>query len=147
MELNGKSIDESNPWSRLFFGADPNAESNPSDFSLAKGGLADGGFVVPADVVSHLGNGSTDAGLKHLHRSMGAKPIRGAGDGMSDSIKTSIDGKQPARIADGEAYIPPHAVQQRGGAKNLYNMMNKVRKDRTGSTKQGKQINPNKYMP
>lgn len=114
---------------------------------FAEGGLADGGFVVPADVVSHLGNGSTDAGLKHLHKSMGAKPIRGAGDGMSDSIKTTIDGKQPARIADGEAYIPPEAVQQRGGAKNLYNMMNKVRKDRTGTTKQGKQINPSKYMP
>ena len=114
---------------------------------FAEGGLADGGFVVPADVVSHLGNGSTDAGLKHLHKSMGAKPIRGAGDGMSDSIKTTIDGKQPARIADGEAYIPPHAVKQRGGAKNLYNMMNKVRKDRTGTTKQGKQINPSKYTP
>lgn len=114
---------------------------------FAEGGLADGGFVVPADVVSHLGNGSTDAGLKHLHKSMGAKPIRGAGDGMSDSIKTTIDGKQPARVADGEAYIPPHVVKQRGGAKNLYNMMNKVRKDRTGTTKQGKQINPSKYMP
>jgi hypothetical protein len=114
---------------------------------FAKGGLADGGFVVPADVVSHLGNGSTDAGLKHLHRSMGAKAIRGAGDGMSDSIKTTIEGRQPARIADGEAYIPPEVVKQRGGAKNLYNMMNKVRKSRTGTTKQGKQINPNKYTP
>ena len=114
---------------------------------FAKGGLADGGFVVPADVVSHLGNGSTDAGLKHLHRSMGAKPIRGAGDGMSDSIKTTIEGRQPARIADGEAYIPPEVVKQRGGAKNLFNMMNKVRKSRTGTTKQGKQINPNKFMP
>ena len=119
----------------------------PQPQGFAQGGLADGGFVVPADVVSHLGNGSTDAGLKHLHKSMGAKPIRGAGDGMSDSIKTTIDGKQPARIADGEAYIPPEAVQQRGGAKNLYNMMNKVRKSRTGSTKQGKQINPSKFMP
>jgi hypothetical protein len=125
----------------------PQNAFTPQPQGFAQGGLADGGFVVPADVVSHLGNGSTDAGLKHLHKSMGAKPIRGAGDGMSDSIKTTIDGKQPARIADGEAYIPPHAVQQRGGAKNLYNMMNKVRKDRTGSTKQGKQINPNKYMP
>lgn len=125
----------------------PQNAFTPQPQGFAQGGLADGGFVVPADVVSHLGNGSTDAGLKHLHKSMGAKPIRGVGDGMSDSIKTTIDGKQPARIADGEAYIPPHAVQQRGGAKNLYNMMAKVRKDRTGSTKQGKQINPNKYMP
>ena len=32
--------------------------------------LADGEFVVPADVVSHLGNGSTEAGAKHLHKMM-----------------------------------------------------------------------------
>ena len=32
--------------------------------------LADGEFVVPADVVSHLGNGSTDAGAKRLHEMM-----------------------------------------------------------------------------
>ena len=32
--------------------------------------LADGEFVVPADVVSHLGNGSTEAGAKHLHSMM-----------------------------------------------------------------------------
>jgi hypothetical protein len=32
--------------------------------------LADGEFVVPADVVSHLGNGSTDAGAKKLYSMM-----------------------------------------------------------------------------
>jgi hypothetical protein len=32
--------------------------------------LADGEFVVPADVVSHLGNGSTDAGAKRLYTMM-----------------------------------------------------------------------------
>lgn len=32
--------------------------------------LADGEFVIPADVVSHLGNGSTEAGAKHLHKMM-----------------------------------------------------------------------------
>jgi hypothetical protein len=32
--------------------------------------LADGEFVVPADVVSHLGNGSTDAGAKKLYGMM-----------------------------------------------------------------------------
>jgi hypothetical protein len=50
--------------------------------------------VVPADVVSGLGNGSTDA-----------------------------------------------------GAKQLYKMLDKVRSARTGTKKQGKQINPNKYTP
>ena len=32
--------------------------------------LADGEFVIPADVVSHLGNGSTDAGADQLHAMM-----------------------------------------------------------------------------
>ena len=51
-------------------------------------------FVVHADVVSHLGNGSTDA-----------------------------------------------------GAKRLYSMMDKIRMARTGTKKQGRQINPEKFMP
>jgi hypothetical protein len=49
--------------------------------------------VIPADVVSHLGNGNSDA-----------------------------------------------------GAEQLYKMMDRVRKDRTGTTKQGKKINPGKYL-
>jgi len=32
-----------------------------------KAALGDGEFVVPADVVSHLGNGSTDAGARKLY--------------------------------------------------------------------------------
>ena len=126
------------------------AQFNPINPQPAKkaagGGLKDGGFVVPADVVSHLGNGSTDAGLVALQKRHGAQPIRGAGDGMSDSIKTTINGKQPARIANGEAYIPPEQVKRSGGAKKFYAMMDKVRKERTGTKKQGKQINPNRFM-
>ena len=43
--------------------------------------LADGEFVVPADVVSHLGNGSTDAGAKKLY-------------GMMDRIRKARTGKK-----------------------------------------------------
>ena len=32
--------------------------------------LADGEFVIPADVVSHLGNGSSKAGAKQLYSMM-----------------------------------------------------------------------------
>jgi hypothetical protein len=32
--------------------------------------LSDGEFVIPADVVSHLGNGSSDAGAKRLYEMM-----------------------------------------------------------------------------
>jgi hypothetical protein len=113
---------------------------------LGKGGLKDGAFVVPADVVSHLGNGSNDAGQKLLARGLGARPIKGKGDGMSDSIRTSIEGKQPALVADGEAYIPPEVVKK-VGVKRLYNMMSKIRKARTGTHKQAPEVDAKEFMP
>ena len=79
--------------------------------------------------------------------------LRGPGDGMSDNIPAMIGRKQPARLADGEFVIPADVVSHLGngsteaGAKRLHEMMTKVRKDRTGNPKQGKQINPRKYMP
>jgi hypothetical protein len=33
------------------------------------------------------------------------------------------------------------------GAKQLYGMMDRVRKARTGRTEQGKEINPKQFMP
>lgn len=122
--------------------------------AMAKGGaLQSGGFVIPADVVSHFGNGSSDAGLKLLAAKLGATPIRGKGDGMSDSIPTTIDGAQKALVAHEEAYLSPDKVARVGGgdatkgAQKLRDMMARIRKARTGSTEQGKQINPGKFMP
>jgi hypothetical protein len=113
---------------------------------LGRGGLRDGAFIVPADVVAHLGNGSNDAGQKILARGLGSRPIKGKGDGMSDSIATSIEGKQPARVADGEAYIPPEVVKK-VGSKRLYAMMDKIRQARTGTKKQAPEVNPRQFMP
>jgi hypothetical protein len=110
------------------------------------GGLQDGGFVVPADVVAHLGNGSTDAGLRLLAKTLKAKPIKGSGDGMSDSIPTTIGGKQPARVADGEAYISPE-VTKKVGSERLYAMMDRIRKAKTGKKKQAPEINTRNYVP
>jgi hypothetical protein len=79
--------------------------------------------------------------------------LDGKGDGMSDSIPATIEGKQPARLADGEFVIPADVVSHIGngsskaGSKRLYAMLDKVRHARTGNKKQGKQINPAKYMP
>jgi hypothetical protein len=116
--------------------------------AMARGGaLESGGFVIPADVVSHLGNGSSEAGLRLLAQRYGAAPIKGKGDGMSDSIKTTIDGRQPARVANEEARLTKSQVQAAGGAQKLYAMMAKIRQARTGSKEQGKQINPGKFMP
>lgn len=120
----------------------------PAPVQAAKGGLLEsGGFVIPADVVSHLGNGSSEAGLKLLHKRFGAAPIKGHGDGMSDSIKTTIDGHQPARVANEEARLTKAQVDAAGGAKKLYAMMDKIRQARTGSKEQGKQIDPHKFLP
>jgi len=79
--------------------------------------------------------------------------LNGQGDGMSDSIPATIEGKQPARLADGEFVVPADVVSHLGngsskaGSKRLYAMMQKVRKARTGNPRQGKQINPARYMP
>jgi hypothetical protein len=79
--------------------------------------------------------------------------LDGPGDGMSDSIPATIEGKQPARLADGEFIVPADVVSHLGngstkaGAERLYGMLDKVRKARTGTTQQGKQINPKKYLP
>jgi len=56
--------------------------------------LADGEFVVPADVVSHLGNGSTDAGAKHLYK-------------MMDKVRHARTGrKTQAKQIKAEKYLP-----------------------------------------
>lgn len=126
---------------------------NPDVKTMAAGGLAAGGFVVPADVVAHLGNGSSSSGLALLAEKLNAKPIKGDGDGMSDSIPTHIDGKEKALVANDEAYISPEMVAKIGGgdgkagSEKLYAMMEKIRKARTGNPEQGKRINAEKFMP
>ena len=84
---------------------------------------------------------------------MGGRFLSGGGDGMSDSIHASIEGNQEARLADGEFVIPADVVSHIGngsskaGAKQLYNMMDRIRQARTGNKKQGREIKPNKFMP
>ena len=56
--------------------------------------LADGEFVVPADVVSHLGNGSTDAGAKKLYA-------------MMDKVRVARTGKKKqAPAVKSNKYLP-----------------------------------------
>ena len=79
--------------------------------------------------------------------------LSGGGDGMSDSIKARIGGVQEARLADGEFVVPADVVSHLGngsskaGAKKLYAMMDKIRKARTGRTRQAPEVNARRYMP
>jgi hypothetical protein len=78
--------------------------------------------------------------------------LGGATDGMADKIPARIGGKQEARLSHGEFVIPADVVSHLGngnseaGAQRLYSMMDKIRTARTGTKKQGKQINPDKFL-
>jgi hypothetical protein len=78
--------------------------------------------------------------------------LGGATDGMADKIPARISGGQEARLSHGEFVIPADVVGHLGngnseaGAKRLYEMMDRIRQARTGTTKQGKQINPDKFL-
>jgi len=93
--------------------------------------------------------GAAQGGIMQLAK---GRYLRGETDGMSDKIPSSIDGVQPAALSHGEFVIPADVVSHLGngnsdaGADQLYKMMDRVRKDRTGTTKQGKKINPDKYL-
>jgi hypothetical protein len=92
-------------------------------------------------------------GLGTASKALPPRFLSGGGDGMSDSIKANIDGVQEARLADGEFVIPADVVSHLGngsskaGAKKLYSMMDKIRKARTGKTRQAPEVNAQKYMP
>ena len=79
--------------------------------------------------------------------------LGGATDGMADKVPARIDSGQEARLSDGEFVIPADVVSHLGngnseaGAKQLYEMMARTRKTRTGNPKQGKEINPKKMLP
>ena len=117
---------------------------DPSRYTptMARGGLADTAVARRMMGGGHLGSYSD-----------GGRLLKGPGDGMSDDIPAKIGKKQPARLADGEFVVPADVVSGLGngstdaGAKKLYAMMDNVRHARTGTKKQGKQINPQKYMP
>ncbi len=103
-------------------------------------GLKRGAFVVDARTVSELGNGSSSAGQDVLSR-YGGRPIKGEGDGVSDSIRASIDGRKPARVARDEVLLDPAAVRRFGGgdtaagAKRLYALMERAQKARATATR------------
>ena len=89
-------------------------------------------------------------GIARLKRS---RFLDGDTDGMADEKPAMINNEQPAALSDGEFVIPADVVSHLGngnseaGAKVLEDMMDRVRKARTGNEKQGKKIDPKKFLP
>jgi len=112
-------------------------------------------YDMPTDPMSgNIAQRMAEGGITSLGSySDGGRLLRGPGDGMSDDIPAKIGRKQEARLADGEFVVPADVVSHLGngstdaGAKTLYAMMNKVRKARTGTKKQGRQIESSSYLP
>jgi len=98
-------------------------------------------------------------GIAQIHKNAYAEGgstgryLRGASDGMGDEINTSIDGEEPAALSHGEFVIPADVVSHLGngnsdaGAKMLEQMMSRIRKERTGNDKQGKEIEATQFLP
>ena len=120
--------------------------------------LQENAFVIPADVVGHLGDGSSGAGAQKLQGFFGMNPqqyqaggvmageLQGPGGGMDDLIQTSIEGKQAAAVSPQEFVVPRDIVAKLGkgsydqGSKKLYSLMKNVRKVKTGTTKQPNEL-------
>tara|TARA_R100001082_G_C4356460_1_gene157130 strand:- start:640 stop:1470 length:831 start_codon:yes stop_codon:yes gene_type:complete len=96
-----------------------------------------------------VAGGMRYGGIAYLNK---GRYLNGMTDGMADRIPASIDGTQPAALSDGEFVIPADVVSHLGngnsnaGAKELDQMLNRIRKERTGNPRQGKQINPNQFL-
>ena len=119
---------------RRAFGSSRDSQNN----MYAEGGevdMKDGSFVVDARTVSEMGNGSSNAGIERLI-AMGGRPVRGRGDGVSDSVPARIGGRQEARVARDEVIFSPEAVARVGGGdhkrgtQKLYALMDKAHKAR-----------------
>lgn len=84
--------------------------------------------------------------------SMGGR-IRGAGGGLDDLIPGTIEGRKEVRLADGEFVVPADVVSHLGdgssdhGVRKLTEMMDRIRKEKTGTTKQAGHIKDHKVLP
>jgi hypothetical protein len=132
----------------------PGAYATPYQQPIPRNVIADSadtGVNPMTGEMRYVGGGIASLG-KYSDYARGGRMLKGPGDGMSDDIPATIAGKQPARLANEEFVIPADVVSHLGngsseaGAKQLYKMMERVRKARTGNKKQGKQINPERYL-
>ncbi len=152
------------------FDANDNQMINTGEASTILGAANKYGYS-PAQIASMLGNNITESQVvnrvKTDYPTLGssylskygfaeggiARYLQGGTDGMADEVPSSIGGAEPAALSHGEFVIPADVVSHLGngnsdaGADVLYNMMDRIRKARTGTTEQGKRIDPAKFTP
>ena len=108
---------------------------------------------MPLQPTAPMGNDMAQGGIASALPTGTGRYLGGTTDGMADQIPAMIDNQQPAALSDGEFVVPADVVSHLGngnsdaGADQLYSMMDRIRQARTGTKKQGTQINPSKFMP
>ena len=118
-----------------------NAMFGTTDYSYASGGSVDTPFDV-VDYYTNLGSYSD-----------GGQLLQGPGDGLSDDIPATIDGNQPAQLADGEFVVPADVVSALGGgstdagAQRLYEMIDRIRMAAHGTSDQIRPVNLRRVLP
>ncbi len=99
--------------------------------------------------VGYAEGGTTEYGAEGM--------LRGPGDGQSDGIAAFIHGPdgsgEPVRLAESEFVVPADVVAALGsgsskaGAAALYDMLNRVRKQAYGHTRQANPVDPSQVLP
>ena len=101
-----------------------------------------------ADLVRKVQDGTFD---DTVERSEGM--IDGMGDGMDDMIPAKLEGQDDVLLSDGEFIVPADVVSGLGngsskaGSDRLYDMMDRVRQMRTGTTEQPDDVPTEQMMP
>jgi hypothetical protein len=79
--------------------------------------------------------------------------IEGMGGGMDDQVLGMIGSQQAVAVSPGEYIVPADVVSGLGdgssdaGAKELDGLLDRVRQERTNTTKQPKELNKGKVLP
>lgn len=116
----GGSVDTPKPKTPHFAGAIHSSVAGRTDHLPVT--LETGSYVIPADLVSGLGEGNTIAGFKHLRRMFGGNPYNGNSPEPYGQGKTPYGMAKggtakgvPIVAAGGEFVLSPDQVREAGG--------------------------------
>jgi hypothetical protein len=96
--------------------------------------VPNGSHIIPADVVSALGQGNTISGAQMLHQHFGGALVPGAAPGRADTLPYNGPG-QKLMLSSGEVAIPPSGVQKMGGHGAFNHFIEKTRAKATKTMK------------
>ena len=120
--------------------ATPSEQARREAEASGTGGSGSGGDGGGVGAAGDFARGGI-AGLAAGGAPQAPRFLQGPGDGVSDSIPATINGTQPAALADGEFVVPARIVSELGngsseaGARQLYKMVDRVQSARRHTLK------------